>query len=151
MDITEIEAGILVEDFWAIVTAELGAGGIKAVDGEEWVGRIQDLREQLEEAHPYRPLMAMLEEGSFDLGSPRAGVAKRTKIDGIEEEEEGMAEEAISCERVCEAIRKNLQVLKSAGFFDAISEATTGLDAISRVGEQVTTFGRSGFDRGMRR
>ena len=147
LDITEIEAGILVEDFWAIVTAELGAGGIKAVDGEEWVGRIQDLREQLEEAHPYRPLIAMLEEGSFDLGSPRAGVAKRTKIDGIE----GMAEEAISCERVCKAIKKNLQVLKSAGFFDTFSEASTGLDAIPRVSEQVTTFRRSGFDRGMRR
>ena len=94
--------------------------------------------------------MAMLEEGSFDLGSPRAVVATRKKIDGIEEEEEeGMAEEAISCERVCKAIRKNLQVLKSAGFFDAGSEATASLDAIPRVGGQVTTFSRSGFDRGM--
>lgn len=144
LDVTEIEAGVLVEDFWAIVTEELGAG-IKAVDGEEWVGRIKDLLEQLEEEHPYRPLMAMLEEGSFDLGSQRA-VAKRNKIDGIEEEE--MAEEATSCERVCKAIKKNLKVLKSAGFFDDFSEATS-LDAIPRVSEQVTTFRRSVLDRGM--
>ncbi len=110
------------------------------------------MREQLKEAHPYRPLMAMLEEGSFDLGSPRAVVAKRKKIDGIEEEEKGMAEEATSDERVCKAIKKNLQVLKSAGFFDAGGEATTGLDAmIPRVSEQVITFRRSGFERGMRR
>ncbi|KAL8837160.1 MAG: hypothetical protein Q9176_005903, partial [Flavoplaca citrina] len=68
LHVTDIEAGVLVEDFWAIVTEELGAG-IKAVSGEEWVGRIKDMLEQLEEEHPYRPLMAMLEEGSFSLGS----------------------------------------------------------------------------------
>ncbi|KAL8872842.1 MAG: hypothetical protein Q9198_007137 [Flavoplaca austrocitrina] len=68
LHVTDIEAGVLVGDFWAIVTEELGAGS-KAVAGEEWVGRIKDMLEQLEEEHPYRPLMATLEEGSFSLGS----------------------------------------------------------------------------------
>ncbi|KAL9022960.1 MAG: hypothetical protein Q9180_008470, partial [Flavoplaca navasiana] len=137
LEVTDIEAGVLVEDFWAIVTEELGAV-IKAVDVEEWVGRIKDMLEQLAEEHPYRPFMAMLEEGSFGLGSQRV-MAKRNQIHGIEEE---MAEEAISYERVYKAIRKNLKVLKIAGFFGAVSKHTS-LDAIPRVNEQVATFSRS--------
>ena len=145
LDVTDIEAGVLVEDFWAIVTEELGAG-IMAVNGEEWMGRIKDMLEQLEEEHPYRPLMAMLEEGSFGLGSQRV-MAKRNKVDGIEEE---TAEEATSHERVCKAIRKNLKVLKSAGFFIAVSEHSS-LDAIPRVSEQVATFTRSVLGKGRSR
>ncbi|KAL8877067.1 MAG: hypothetical protein Q9198_004846 [Flavoplaca austrocitrina] len=145
LDVTEIEAGVLVQDFWAIVTEELGAR-IKAVDGEEWVGRIKDMLEQLEEEHPYRPLVAMLEEGSFGLGSQRV-MAKKNRVDGTEEE---MAEEATSDERVCKATRKNLKVLKSAGFFGAVSEHTS-LDAISGVSEQVATFGRTVLGKGRSR
>ena len=132
-----------MQDFWAIVAEELGAR-IKAVDGEEWVERIKDVLEQLEEEHPYRPFVAMLEEGSFALGSRRV-MAKGNKVDGIEEE---MAEEVILCERVCKAIRKNLKVLKSPRFFGAISERTS-LDAIPGVSEQVATFSRSVFGKGM--
>ncbi|KAL8920065.1 MAG: hypothetical protein Q9172_004650 [Xanthocarpia lactea] len=143
LDVTDIEAGFLVEDFWAIVTEELGVG-IKAVNGEEWVGRMKDTLKQLEEEHPYRPLMAMLPEGSFNLGSQRV-MAKRKKVDGIEEE---TAEGATSCERVCRAIRKNLRVLESVGFFAAISEHGR-LDAIPRVSERVATFNRSGLGKGV--
>lgn len=145
LDVTDIEAGVLVEDFWAIVTEELGAG-IKALDGEKWVGRIKDMLEQLEEEHPYRPLVTMLEEKSFNLGSQRM-MAKKNKVDGIEEE---TAEEATSHERVYKTLRKNLKVLKSVGFFGAISEHTS-LDAIPMVSEQVSTFSRSVLGKGMSR
>ncbi|KAL9618852.1 MAG: hypothetical protein Q9204_008353, partial [Flavoplaca sp. TL-2023a] len=145
LEVTDIEAGVLVEDFWAIFTEELGAG-IKTVDGEEWVGRIKDILEQLEEEHPYRPLTAMLEEGSFGFGS-HGLIAKRNKVDGMEEE---TIEEATSYERVCKAIRKNLKLLESAGFFGAVSKHTS-LDVIRRVSEQGATLTRSVLGKGMSR
>ncbi|KAI4176436.1 MAG: hypothetical protein LQ343_000972 [Gyalolechia ehrenbergii] len=143
LDVTDIEAGVLVEDFWTIVTEELGAG-TKAMDGEEWMGRIKDTLEQVGEEHPYRPLMAMLQERSFNLGSQRV-MAKSNKVDRTEEE---TAEEAKSHERVCKAIRKNLRVLESAGFFAAINEEAS-FNAIRRVNERVITFRRSGLGRGI--
>ncbi|KAL8982687.1 MAG: hypothetical protein Q9205_002871 [Flavoplaca limonia] len=67
LHVTDIEAGVLVEDFWAIVTEELGAGS-KAVAGEEWVGRIKDMLEQLEEEHP---------RGELWLGEPASNSDKK--------------------------------------------------------------------------
>ncbi|KAL8784387.1 MAG: hypothetical protein Q9213_003987 [Squamulea squamosa] len=140
LNVKDIGTGILVEDFWTIVTEELGAG-TKAIDGEEWIGRIRDTLEQVGNEHSYRPFMAMLQEGNFNLGSQRV-MAMRNKVDRIEEE---TVRGTTSYERVCRAIRKNVKVLENAGFFVNSSEKAT----IRKVNERVTTFSRSRLGKGI--
>ena len=129
-----IEAGVTVDDFWAIVTAELGSIiAVKPMKGEDWVLAIRALLEYAKDDHPYRPLEAMLQESSYSLGSPNVAKAQ-------------------SHTNVCRAIRKNIQSLLDAGFF-AVSNASGEQEDKSHLGQflpsvwQTTTFSRSGIYR----
>ena len=131
----DIEAGVTVDDFWAIVTSELGSMiVVKAMNGEDWVLAVRALLEYAKDDHPYRPLEAMLQESSYSLGSPNVVKAQ-------------------SHTNVCRAIRKNIRTLLDSGFFavaDASGEQkqTSHLERSSPSAWQTTTFSRSGVHRG---
>ena len=131
----DIEAGVTVDDFWAIVTAELGSMmTVKPMKGEDWVLAIRALLEHAKDDHPYRPLEAMLQETSYSLGSPNVAKA-RSHIN------------------VCRAIRKNIRTLLDLGFF-AVANASSEqvekshLESPLPSAWQTTTFSRSGVHRG---
>lgn len=132
--IVSIEAGVTVDDFWAIVTAELGSTiAVKPMKGEDWVLAIRGLLEDAEDDHPYRPLEAMLQESSYGLGSPNVANYQ-------------------SHTNVRRAIRKNIRTLLDAGFF-AVSNVSCEQEDKSNLGQslpsvwQTTTFRRSGVHR----
>ena len=130
----DIEAGLTVDDFWAIVTSELGSMiAVKPMKGENWVLAVRGLLEYAKEDHPYRPLEAMLQESSYSLGSPNVANAE-------------------SHANVCRAVRKNMRTLLDAGFF-AVSNALGEHEEKSNFRQplpsvwRATTFSRSGVHR----
>ena len=134
-EMVNIESGVTVNDFWAIVTEELSSETtIKPAKGEEWVRAIKDLLTGAKFDHPYRPLEAMLqEESSYSLGSPNVTKAQ-------------------SYTHVCRAIRENIQTLLDAGFFAVSSESHEKNQKSSREQSldptwQTTTFTRSGVHK----
>ena len=134
LKLVNIEAGVTVDDFWAIVTAELGSTiAIRPMRGEDWVLAIRALLEHAKDDHPYRPLEAMLQESSYSLGSPNVAKAQ-------------------SHSNVCRAIRKNMQTLLDAGFF-AVTETSGGREQKAGPGQpshpawQTATFSRSGVNK----
>lgn len=127
----DIEAGVTVDDFWAIVTAELGSMmTIKPMKGEDWVLAIRALLEHAKDDHPYRPLEAMLQESSYSLGSPNVAKAQ-------------------SHINVCRAIRKNIRTLLDLGFFAASGEqeGKSHHENVLPSAWQTTTFSRSGVHK----
>lgn len=132
--VVDIEAGVTVDDFWALVTEELGSEiVVMPMKGEDWVLAIRGLLEYAEDDHPYRPLEAMLQKSSYSLGSPNVAKAQ-------------------SQNHVCRAIRKNIRMLLDTGFF-AASKASGDQKGKSNLGQsvpsgwQTTTFSRSGVHK----
>ena len=134
LEIVDIEAGITVQDFWSVVTETLDSP-LQPMKGEDWVDAVKELLAHEGDEHPYRPLMAMLQESSFSLGTSQDSSVEMPK----------------SHERVRRAVRKNLSTLVEAGFFSTGGPNREGkevLDQEKLMPKPVATFGRSGISKG---
>lgn len=128
LNIVNIDAGVTVQDFWSVVTEELGIN-LQPISGEDWVSAIKKVLEHARDDHPYGPLMAMLQGSTFSLGADGVVAAK-------------------SHPRVCRAIRKNMETLLRTGFLPVKRSGGEESTSLSDMTMQDSTFSRSGVVKG---
>jgi hypothetical protein len=119
----DIDTGLVVGEFWAIVGEELG-GRLKPMNGKEWIIAVKSFLENAGENHAFQPLMAMFQEPTFSLGSPASVSAK-------------------SDPSTFPALRKNLRTLLSTGYLWVEEQSKDSRFPRGLVPESGTLFSRS--------
>ena len=103
--VVKILDGIIVSDFWAVLSHELGCE-IRPLSSDAWTKRIYKEIDDKLEKHPLWPLLQTVEEGQGKLGAP-------CDPRGTVEIDEG---------RVKAAVKKSVQYLSDTGFLPKYKE-----------------------------